>query len=400
MPQRRVRLEQAAGLILAEPVVARHDSPPFDASAVDGFAVHCEDVAAASKTHPVALRLAGTVSAGDATAKRLRRGTTIKVLTGAVVPPGAGAVIMKEDCREEQAAVMVWRPADRGENIRPRGGEFQKGRTILPPGLPITPPVAGLLATCGYARVKVFPTPAVTIVVTGDELLPPSQRLRPGRIYDANTFALAAAVRMIGVQAVRTMRLPDQPARLKRCLSQAMRKTDVLLTVGGMSVGDHDHVRGVLDELGVHEDFWRVAVKPGKPTYFGRWVRKTRMAGCRRTRHGLVFGLPGNPVSALVCFHQLVKPALSKLMGREPRAPLTVRARLAGPRRKAAGRLEWIRGVLSCRNGALRVRPTAGQDSHMLSGLALADCLIRFPAGMTRLAKEEEVLVELLSWRE
>jgi len=400
MPQRRVPLESAAGFVLAEPVVARHDSPPFDTSAVDGFAVYGEDVAAASKTHPVRLRLAGTAPAGEPAGKRLRRGTAVKILTGGCVPRGAEAIVMQEDCREEKETVIVRRSAGLGDHIRPRGGEFRKGQTVLPPGLPITPPVAGLLATCGYASVRVFEKPAVTIVVTGDELMPPSRRLRPGKIHDANTFALAAAVQMIGIQAVHTMRSADQPARLKHCLSEALGRSDVLLTVGGMSVGDHDHVRGVLDELGVREDFWRIAVKPGKPVYFGRWLRKTRTAGLRRNRDGLVFGLPGNPVSALVCFHQLVKPALWKLMGRRPPVPTTLGARLVGERRKSPGRLEWVRGVLSCTNGVLRVQPTSGQDSHMLSGLAQANCLIRFPADASHLAENADVLVELLSWSE
>lgn len=400
LPQRRVRLEAAAGLILAEPLIARHDSPPFDASAVDGFAVHCEDVTAASNARPVRLRLAGTTHAGDVAAKRLLRGTAVKTLTGAGVPCGAGAVVMKEDCREEPAAVTVLRPATPGQHIRPRAGEFRRGQTVLLPGLPITPPVAGLLATFGYSAVKVYETPAVTIAVTGDELLAPSQRLRPAKIYDANTFALAAAVKMIGIQTIRTARLPDQPACLKRRLSAAMRRTDVLLTVGGMSVGDHDYVRAVLDELGVHEDFWRIAVKPGKPAYFGRWRRPAGRAGSRRSRLGLIFGLPGNPVSALLCFHQLVKPALWKLMGRRPQVPMTLRARLVGERRKSPGRLEWVRGVLTCTGDSLRVQPTSGQDSHMLGGLARANCLIRFPREAEHLADDAVVVVEPLSWGE
>jgi molybdopterin molybdotransferase len=308
---------------------------------------------------------------------------------------------MKEDCREEAAAVTVLRPASPGHNIRPRAGEFRKGQTVLPPGLLITPPVAGLLATFGYAGVMVYETPAVTIAVTGDELLAPSQRLRPGKIHDANTFALAAAVQMIGIQTIRTVRLPDQPARLKRHLSAAMRRSDVLLTVGGISVGDHDYVRAVLGELGVHEDFWRVAVKPGKPAFFGRWrYPSAGRAGGRRRRHGLVFGLPGNPVSALLCFHQLVKPALWKLMGRRSQAPMILHARLVGERRKSPGRLEWVRGVLSCADDGLRVKPTSGQDSHMLGGLAQANCLIRFPREAEQLADDEEVVVEPLSWGE
>ncbi len=400
--RRRIRLERAAGRALAEPLIARNDAPPFDMSAVDGFAVHPSDLAGASEERPVRLRLIGTVHAGDAGAKKLPRGTAIRIFTGAPVPAGAGAVVMKEYCREEPTAVMVSRGTAPGENIRPRGGEFVKGRRILPPGTAITPPVAGLLAAFGYANVLVHDVPTVTIAVTGDELLPPSQSLRPGRIRDANSCALAAAVRGLGIGKCRTMRLKDRVAVLGRRLADGLERSDVLLTVGGMSVGDRDHVRGVLHDLGVREHFWRIAVKPGKPAYFGKYVhRGGRGAGGRRGGGTcLVFGLPGNPVSALVCFHQLVRPALLKMMGRPSPAPLVLRARLLGGRSKSPGRLEWLRGVLSSESGDLRVKVVPGQDSHMLGGLAAANCLIEFPREADRLADGQEVMVEPLSWRE
>jgi molybdopterin molybdotransferase len=373
-------------------------------SAVDGFAVHPRDVAAASECRPVRLQITGTIHAGDSAKIDLRPGTAIKIMTGACVPRGAGAMVMKEYCREAAAAVIVGRTVRAGENVRPRGGEFRKGQKVLPPGVSITPPVAGLLATFGYASVFVYEQPAVTIVVTGDELLSPSQRLRPGKIRDGNSYALVAAVQALGIEQYRATRLKDRPAVLKRHLADALKRSDMLLVVGGMSVGDRDYVRTVLSELGVKEHFWRMAVKPGKPAYFGRFDRPggVRASGSRlrRRRPCLVFGLPGNPVSALVCFHQLVKPALLRMMGLSPAPPLAMRARLVGERRKQPGRLEWLRGILSGHDGGLWVEPTSGQDSHMLGGLARANCLIQFPQAADGLADGAEVIVELLSWRE
>lgn len=402
LSRKRVRLEAAAGRILAEPLIARNDSPPFDLSAVDGFAAHPADVAEASEDKPARLRLIGTVSAGRTTTARLAPGTAVKILTGAPVPRGAGGIVMKEYCREEPGFVKVHGRVAAGENIRPRGGEFHKGDEILPAGVAVTPPVAGVLAAFGYARLFVYEQPVVTIVVTGDELLSASQPLKPGKIRDANSYALSAAVSALGVRPYRTLRLKDRPAVLKKHLADALKRSDVLLAAGGVSVGDRDYVRPLLNELGVREQFWRVAVKPGKPAYFGLFDRRRRIrrAGAAKKPPCLVFGLPGNPVSALVCFHQLVKPAMLKMMGMQPAAPRTCRARLVGERRKQPGRLEWVRGVLSWDGGNAVVRPTSGQDSHMLGGLARANCLIRFPQAADHLADGTEVIVEPLSWHE
>ncbi len=394
LERQHVRLEAAAGRVLAEPLKARNDSPPFDLSAVDGFGVHAADVAAASPHHPVRLRLAETIHAGGVSKTRFQRGTAIKILTGACVPRGVEAIVMKEDCQEEPTAVAVPRAVRPGENVRPRGGEFRKGEKVLAAGVRITPPVIGLLATFGYARVFVHKQPAITLVVTGDELLSPSRELEPGKIRDANSYALAAAIRATGIDKCRRIRLKDRPALLEKCFADAMKRSDVVVAVGGMSVGDRDFVRPILESLGVQEKFWRVAIKPGKPAYFGLLNRRGRGRPC------LVFGLPGNPVSALVCFHQFVKPALATMMGLLPAARLTLPARLIGERRKQPGRLEWIRAVMSCEDEELIAEQVAGQDSHMLGGLARANCLIQFPLAADVLADGAEVIVEPLSWRE
>jgi molybdopterin molybdotransferase len=311
---------------------------------------------------------------------------------------------MKEYCREERSFVTVNRSVRAGENIRHQGGEFRKGQKVLDAGLRITPPVVGLLAAFGYATVSVYARPIVTIAVTGDELLSVHDGLRRGRMRDSNSHALAAAARELGIDDCRILRLKDRPAAIKRHFAEALRRSHVLLTVGGISVGDYDYVRRLLGELGVREVFWRVAIKPGKPLYFG--VRDRR-ASSKRTRSRrsrrpscLVFGLPGNPVSALVCFRQLVRPALLRMMGVSVVEPMLLPARLVGDRRKEPGRLEWVRGRMSTRDGKVLAEPTRGQDSHMLGGLARANCLISFPQQDGHLADGERVMVEPLTWRE
>jgi molybdopterin molybdotransferase len=394
----RVPFEHAAGRIMAEPVKARNDTPPFDSSAVDGFGVHPADVAKATPNASVRLECVGMIQAGESARMRLRRGTAVKLMTGACVPAGVGGIVMKEFCQEEGSAVLIRCAVKPGEKIRRRGGEFHKGQEVLPAGVRVTPPVVGLLATFGLTTVSVYAKPAVAIVVTGDELLPPGERLQPGKIRDCNSYGLRAAARAIGIEDCTAIRVKDRPALLQRRLGAALNRADVLLTVGGVSVGDCDYVRPVLKALGVRQVFWRVAVKPGKPAYFGVFDRPRR--GGARRRQCFVFGLPGNPVSALVGFHQLVKPALLKMMGMAGAPPLTLRARLVGARQKEAGRLEWVRGVLQTRAERLVVRPTAGADSHMLGGLARANCLVRLPRAASYVADGEVVIVEPLKWYE
>ncbi len=396
LPRKRVKLEDAAGYALAQKISARDDLPLFDRSAMDGFAIRRADVGGATAKAPVKLTLIGTIYTGERNRPRVKPGTAVKIMTGAAVPDGADTVVKKEHCAESDSQVAVKKAVTMGENIRRRGGEFEKGTAILPLGVRITPPVVGLLATCGYARVFVYPKPKISLVVTGNELVPPGQRLRRGQIYDANSYALAAALLEFGIAASSIVWLKDDKSILKRGLARALRSSDMIIASGGVSVGDRDYVKDIFEELGVETVFWRVAVKPGKPTYFGIY----RPAAGKKHSHKLVFGLPGNPVSVLVTFRQYVKPALRRLMGVPNDQRIFLPATLQQPLRKKTPRLEWVRGVLSVRRGKLVVVPTTGQESHMLGGLARANCLIEFPRRETSLDKNSTVNVELLNWGE
>jgi len=381
-----VPLEGCYGHCLAEPVAARMDLPRFDNSAMDGFGVKLADVAGAVEEAPVRLRLAAVVRAGDEAGEELASGTAVKILTGAPVPAGVEAVVMREYCREEDGQVSISRPAKPGENIRRRGEEFREGDLALRTGLRLNPAGVGLLATLGCTEVPVHRKPKVAVITTGSELVAPGGKLRPGQIYDSNSYILAAALRAMGIDDCRLASAEDTPEAIRAEIAGALEWADAVITVGGVSVGDYDFVKEAAQSLDIEAHCWKVAIKPGKPFFFG-----TR--GAR-----LVCGLPGNPVSALLTFYKLVRPALQRLMGAEEVELPALTATLTAPLKKKAGRLEFVRGIASPRDGKLVVTLTTGQDSHMLGGFAQANCLILFPADAESRAAGEEIVIELLDW--
>jgi molybdopterin molybdotransferase len=312
-------------------------------------------------------------------------------------------VVMKEYCTEADGDVLIEKAAYPGQHIRRAGGEFPRGRQVLTAGTRVTPPVVGLLATCGCSTVAVYRKPKVAIIITGDELTAPGKKLRRGRTYDANSYSLTSALHDLGIRESRVLHAEDTMRSLRAALVRAIRSADVVIPVGGVSVGEHDLVKEVLEKLGVKTVFWRAAIKPGKPNYFGIYHTPSRGKSAGRpkstTAKKLIFGLPGNSVSALVSYHQLVRPALLKIMGYECTGRSILHATLQVNCRKNDNRLEWVRGRLTTKGGTVLVRPTTGQDSHMIGGLAQANCLIRFPRGKSELRKGEQVAVEPLNWR-
>ena len=386
LPAETVPLDAADGRVLAGAVKARLDLPRFDQSAMDGYAVRVADLRRAGRA-PVTLRLAGEMPAGCDRRLPLRSGCAVKVFTGSMLPRAAEAVVMKEYTREADGAVTIERAASPGEHIRRRGEELRRGTPLLAAGTAVTPPVLGLLAANGVARVRVHRQASVALVSLGDELAAPGEPLRQGQIRDSNGPALAAALARLGVARVRRPTVGDDPRALRRVLAREMKRYDAVITVGGASVGDHDHVEAVRKALGVREVFNRVAMKPGKPNVFG-----TAPGGC------LMFGLPGNPVSALVSYHQFVAPALRRLRGEDAVPAWELQAVLAAPLGKRTGRLEWVRGRVDLADGRFVARPTKGQGSHMLSGLAGANALLEMPRDVKSLPVGSQVRVRLLDW--
>ncbi|HEY9871111.1 MAG TPA: molybdopterin molybdotransferase MoeA, partial [Candidatus Obscuribacterales bacterium] len=248
------------------------------------------------------------------------------------------------------------------------------------------------LAASGHRSFPAYRKPSVAIISTGDELVEPGQPLQPGQIYNSNTYALQAAVAALSIDRCALFHTRDDRDSTREVLSSALDSADVAISAGGVSVGDFDFVKDVAEQLGIETVFWRIALKPGKPVYFGK---RASTAG---TTSKLIFGLPGNPVSALVTFHQLVRPALLKILGQQDRQPLALHATLTRTIRKKAGRMEFVRGVASSRDHTLYVEPTAGQESHMMGGLAPANCLILFPLEAEVLTEGQEVGIDLLEW--
>jgi molybdopterin molybdotransferase len=385
-----VALERLLGRRLAAAVHSPVDIPFFDNSAMDGFGVRVADVAAASRRSPAELRLRGAVRAGDVPEGELAGGTAVKLLTGAPVPPGVEAVVVVEDTEERDGTVLVSRPARAGDNIRRKGEEFRTGDEVLPAGALATPAVVGLLASLGYGAFEAHRLPRVAVIVTGSELVQPGQQRGPAQVYDANSWSLLAALHGLGITEATASHARDELGPTRDQLAWALPEADVVLVSGGVSVGEYDLVKDACAELGVETRFWQVAIKPAKPTYFG-----TLDEGGRKK---LVFGLPGNSVAALVAFHQLAKPGLLRLMGAPEVRPQLLPATLTADFRKKTGRMEFVRARLQWQGDGLVATPTAGQGSHMLGGLAQADCLIHVPLETERLSAGDRVTVEPISW--
>jgi molybdopterin molybdotransferase len=383
-------LKEITGMVLAEPVLAPHDLPLFDNSAVDGFGIRLTDVESASNEKPVRLKLLGTIQAGDSSTLSVQQGTVIKILTGAPIPSNVEAVIMQEFSESENGSVSLIRGAEAGENIRYRGEEYRSGDIVLEAHTVITPPVVGLLASLGYDSIHVYRKPRISILVTGNELIHPGQQLSPGQIYESNSYSLISALGEMGLATVTVKIIKDNENDLQVAMSLALTESDIVISTGGVSVGEFDLVKDIAESLGVETLFWKVAIKPGKPVLFG----KKDING----RQKLIFGLPGNPVSVLVTFFLFVQPLLLQMTGLKSNSISLQKARLSSDLKKKPGRLDFVRGKLENAGSSLTVKPCMGQGSHMLGGLAQADCLILFHQESSFITTGTEVDVIPLQW--
>lgn len=369
-PSESVPLRNSLGRVLAESVFTRIDLPIFDNSAVDGYAL-------AGQTDRY--RLVGEIAAGTGWQGDLGEGECVRIFTGAPVPREATAVAMQEDVERDGDLIRVSPPPKQGAHIRRQGEELRVGDELFPRGTLCNPAVIGALAAAGVASVSVYRGPSVALLTTGNELVEPGTALAPGQIYESNRAALAAALSALGLQ-VRELTARDDLESLEIALRSAF-ECDVVITTGGVSVGDHDLVRPLMHRLGVQELFWGVAMKPAKPTFVGTKGEK------------VFFGLPGNPVSAMVAFALFVGPYLLAMQGL-PFELSEAAGKLDRDIEKAAGREEFVPGRLS--NGL--VTPNLGRASHKSTSLAFANVLIRVPAESTRLPAGAEVSCVRLDW--
>ena len=389
-----VALDAALGRVLAEEVSSPIDVPPFDSSGMDGYAVVAGPAAE--------LDVIGEARAGRPAEIAVAPGSAVRISTGAVVPEGANAVVPLErttalkgsdsgdgvdvshdihaERRHDRVSVPETRP---GQNVRRAGEDVPIGAVVLRTGAQLGPAELGAAASVGRPTLRCGQRPRVAVLVTGDELTEPGAALEPGAIYSSNAFALAALVTRAGGELVRRASVPDDLQSSRAELGQALDDADVVIVSGGVSVGPHDHVKPALRELGVEERFWGVSLRPGKPTWFG-------------TRSGtLAFGLPGNPVSAMVTFQLFARPALAALQGAQPDAPRAT-ALLAVPVPRNPQREQAIRVRLLQSENGLTAEPTGAQGSHMLTSMLGADGLARIAAGPGAVEAGERVEVELL----
>ncbi|HUJ10009.1 MAG TPA: gephyrin-like molybdotransferase Glp [Verrucomicrobiae bacterium] len=365
---RILSLPESAECVLAADITSPMDLPLWDNSAVDGYALRCADVAGASENNPIHLRVIGEIPAGTAPGAEVLPQTCVRIFTGAPLPTGADAVVMQEDTKpHHEGYIAVLESADPGENVRRAGADVTKGEVVLRAGTLAGPAQLGLAAAIGLAKLAVRPRPRVGILVTGAEIVEPATQLRAGQIHDSNSYVLTALVRRAGCEAVDLGIADDTFEDLHEKIDYGLSECDAVITVGGVSVGEHDLVKQVLGELGCEQKFWKVAMRPGKPFVFG--IRGDRF----------VFGLPGNPVSAAVTFLVLVRPALLKLRGLTKWNLPEFEAEAAEDFINHGDRLHFMRGRLSKTDGKWAVIPLPKQDSHVISSLADANCLIPVP---------------------
>ena len=360
--QETIHLRDTLQRTLASDVLSGMNVPPHDYSAMDGYAVRSGDLAA-----PCKLKLIGSAYAGHAFDGRLSPGECVRIMTGALIPAGCDCVVMQEHVKTDGDWIEIGEDHYRGENIRKAGEDIAQGATVLARGQVIRPAEMGLLASLGFSEVTAYRRLKVALFSTGDELQQPGLPLAAGQIYDSNRYSLFGMLGELGVEIIDMGSIRDDRSSLKTAFLEAASRADAIITSGGVSVGEADYVKQLLAEIG-EVVFWKIAMKPGKPLAYGK------IGACH------FFGLPGNPVAVMVTFQQFVRDALRLLMGQQLKPTLAFHVISASHIRKAPGRMEFQRGILSQdENGRWVVHTTGGQGSGMLSSMSKANCYIVLP---------------------
>jgi len=381
----KIPILDALGRVLGEDIVAERDNPPWDNSAMDGFAVRWEDIRQEHAIQkPITLSIIEDVPAGKMPSKTVESGQAIRIMTGAPIPKGADTVLKVEDTEHTLESVRVFKPEPKGSNIRPQGEDVRKGECIIAKGTQIRPGEAGMLAILAKSFVFVYQRPRVAILSTGDELADLDERFSEEKIINSNSYGIAAAVQDAGGIPFLLGIARDNPAALKEKISHGL-TADILVLSGGVSMGDYDFTKAVFRDLGAEMNFWKLAIRPGQPLAFGKIQGK------------LAFGLPGNPVSSMVTFEQLVRPAMLKMSGHRSYGRPLVQAVFQEKFSKRTDRRHFLRGVLTREEGVFKVRTTGDQGSGILTSMVKANCLIDVPVEVERLNPGDLVTVQLLS---
>ncbi|MDF0666167.1 MAG: molybdopterin molybdotransferase MoeA [Nitrospira sp.] len=381
----KISILDALGRVLGEDIVAERDNPPWDNSAMDGFAVRWEDIKQEQAIQkPVSLSVIEDVPAGMMPSKAVGSGQAIRIMTGAPIPQGADTVLKVEDTEHAADSVRVFKVEPKGANIRPQGEDVKKGDRIIAKGSRIRPSEAGMLAILAKSFLFAYQRPRVAILSTGDELADLDERFSEEKIINSNSYGMAAAVQEAGGIPLLLGIARDTPMALKEKISHGL-NADMLVLSGGVSMGDYDFTKAVFRELGAEMNFWKLAIRPGQPLAFGKIQGK------------LAFGLPGNPVSSMVTFEQLVRPALLKMSGCRSYGRPVVQAIFQERFSKRTDRRHFLRGILTQEEGVFKVRTTGDQGSGILTSMVKANCLIDVPVAVERLNPGDEVVVQLLS---
>jgi molybdopterin molybdotransferase len=374
-------------MTLAEEIVSDIDIPPFDNSAMDGFAVRSQDTLGASPQNPVRLKvLEEDLPAGHRTEKSLMPGYAFQIMTGAPIPAGADAVIPVEDVEMRNEEIWISRPYKTHTNIRDKGEDVRAGEVVLAAGKTVYPADIGLMASLGRSKVAVVRKAKVAVIATGDELIDIEESLQPGQIRDSNSYSLIAQIAEAGAIPVRVGIVADQRELVRQALERSLMECDIVLTSGGVSVGKYDLVKEVVEALGAEFKFWKVSQKPGKPLAFWTYGQK------------FVFGLPGNPVAVMFCFERYVRPLILKMMGRGEIFRPTVKAALAHDLKIKTERTQFMRVIVERKGEVLLASSTGAQGSGILRSMSLANGIATIPP-QKEIWKQGE-LVEVMLIRE
>ncbi len=379
-----IPLLNTLGAVLQEDICAQRDNPPADNSAMDGYALRFNDISSLDQNNPLSLKVVEDIPAGQKPTKSINPGEASRIMTGAVVPGGADTVVMVEETEKKNGSVSILKPQKKGSHVRKQGEDFKKGDILLSKGDLVTSSNIAIIATAGYAKLSVNRKPVVAILSTGDELVDVDAKAEDHQIINSNTYLLASQVLESGAKPMLLGIVRDRKDDIKEKLKSA-NKADIIVTSGGVSVGDYDFVKDAIQDLGSDIVFWKIAMKPGKPLTFSMLNKRP------------LFGLPGNPVSSFVSFEQFVRPAILKMSGHTDLLRKTIRATLTEDiKKKNDGRRHFLRSNLTYQNGSYSVTVLSGQGSNMLASLASANSLLIIPESETELKSGQQVEVQVL----
>jgi len=386
--RKTVSLDEAPGKVAAVDIRSKIPVPPFRNSAVDGYAVRSEDTK--SESGIVRLRLLAEQPAGKFFKRKLVKGQAVKVMTGAPVPAGADAVVPREEAQGNEETIFLRREIKAGENIREAGEDIKRDQVIITKGTLLKTPHAALLAACGFDRVTVFRRPEVVVLITGNELCQPGGRLSPGKIYDSNSTALKWLSESSGAKLVSLTRVKDNLNALVKALKKACQQADIIVTSGGVSVGDYDLVKEAARKVGAQQIFWKVAQKPARPLAFYFMKKGNKPIW--------IFALPGNPGAVMISFEEYVRPFIKRVSGRSECLPQEIEARLIQPVKKKKGRLNFLRVSLENKAGNWLATPCGPQESGIISSQTLTQGLALIPAEADFLREGTTVRVHIVEW--